>query len=251
VPLPDGQWALGFDCKVMLDLRELWTLRSKLHVAVYQHRTVTNVGHMIGDALLLAEPHFEVDGCGARLRDCIGDEDRFMTLGDWILDAVAASANPALRPAQDILRRLKRRDLYRVLASATLAPLAVLNPTAVKEAVLSEVTDVNHRAALSELLIADIIHMTPAKHAGDDPLANIPFVRTRDAATSVDLQPLKIGGGALRRARWRLGREGCAGRACWSRRALCRTAKKTCWSSWNKPLLCRPSSRPRGEGPKF
>jgi hypothetical protein len=40
VPLPDGQWALGFDCKVMLDLRELWTLRSKLHVAVYQHRTV-------------------------------------------------------------------------------------------------------------------------------------------------------------------------------------------------------------------
>jgi HD superfamily phosphohydrolase len=196
VPLPDGQWALGFDCKVMLDLRELWTLRSKLHVAVYQHRTVKNVGHMIGDALLLAEPHFEVDGRGARLRDCIGDEDRFMTLGDWILDAVAASANPALRPAQDILRRLKRRDLYRVLASATLAPLAVLNPAAVKEAVLSEVTDVSHRAALSELLIADIIHVTPAKHAGDDPLANIPFVRTRDAAKSADLQPLKIGGGA-------------------------------------------------------
>jgi hypothetical protein len=48
----------------------------KLHVAVYQHRTVKNVGHMIGDALLLAEPHFEVDGRGARLRDCIGDEDR-------------------------------------------------------------------------------------------------------------------------------------------------------------------------------
>jgi hypothetical protein len=91
-----------------------------------------------------------------------------MTLGDWILDAVAASANPALRPAQDILRRLRRRDLYRVLASATLAPLAVLNPTAVKEAVLSEVTDAREH----------------------------PFVRTRDAATSVDLQPLKIGGGA-------------------------------------------------------
>jgi hypothetical protein len=239
---------------------------------------------MIGDALLLAEPHFDVDGRGARLRDCIGDEDRFMTLGDWILDAVAASANPALRPAQDILRRLKRRDLYRVLASATLAPLAVLTPAAVKEAVLREVTDVNHRAALSELLIADIIHVTPAKHAGDAPLANIPFVRTRDAATSVDLQPLKIAGGAspprrshpritatapflascVRRGmasseelatvaagRWRLGREGCAGRACWSRRALCHTATKTCWFSWNKPLLCRPSSRPRGERPNF
>jgi hypothetical protein len=55
-----------------------------------------------------------------------------------------------------------------VLATATLAPLAVLNPTTVKEAVLSEVTDAREH----------------------------PFVRTRDAATSVDLQPLKIGGGA-------------------------------------------------------
>jgi hypothetical protein len=88
------------------------------------------------------------------------------------------------------------RDLYRVLASATLAPLAVLNATTVKEAVLSEVTDASHRAALRELLIGDIIHVTPAKHAGDDPLANIPFVLTRDAAKSVGLQPLKIGGGA-------------------------------------------------------
>jgi hypothetical protein len=153
-----------------------------------------------------------------------------------------------------------------VLASATLAPLAVLNATTVKEAVLSEVTDASHRAALSELLIGDIIHVTPAKHAGDDPLANIPFVRTRDAAKSVDLQPLKIeavrrrppcsppqitatapylfpyvrrgmasrnprSSPPLRRSRWRLGREGCAGRACWSRRALLsRTATKTCWS---------------------
>jgi HD superfamily phosphohydrolase len=190
--VPLRQWALGLDCKVMLDLRELWTLRAKLHVAVYRHRTVKNMGHMIGDALLLAEPHLEVDGRGTRLRDC----NRFMTLGDWILDAVAASANPALRPAQDILRSLRRRDLYRVLASAALAPLAVLNATTVKEAVLSEVTDVSHRAALSELLIPDIIHVTPAKHAGDDPLANIPFVRTRDAAKSADLQPLKIGCGA-------------------------------------------------------
>jgi hypothetical protein len=79
--------------------------------------------------------------------------------------------------------------VYRVLASATLAPLAVLTPTAVKGAVLSEVTDVSHRAALSELLVADIIHVTPAKHAGDDPLANIPFVLTRDAAKSAGLQP--------------------------------------------------------------
>jgi hypothetical protein len=103
--------------------------------------------------------------------------------------------------------------------------------------------DVSHRAALSELHIADIIHVTPAKHAGDL-IANIPFVRTRHAAKSVDLQPLKIGGGAsphsvtsanyrdrtvlsscvrrgmvsrsprssppLRRAQWRLGREGYA-----------------------------------------
>jgi hypothetical protein len=86
-----------------------------------------------------------------------------------------------------------------VLASATLAPLAP-NPDG-REGGGVERSDGRQpprrgRQPPSELLIADIIHVTPTKHAGDDPLANIPFVRSRDAAKSVDLQPLKIGGGA-------------------------------------------------------
>ena len=191
----DNSWLLAFDAKVMRDLRELWTLRSKLHVAVYQHATVKNVGHVIGDILQLAEPHFDVDGGGRRLRDCLDDEERFMALGDWILDAIGASANPALQPAKALLLQLRRRELYPTVLTSTVAPNAALALDEIRSGVLAEVANEGDRAALAALLIPDTIHITPARHAGDDPLARVTFVRPKHATSSADLKPLKLRGG--------------------------------------------------------
>jgi len=197
-PGDERSWLLAFDAKVMRDLRELWTLRSKLHVAVYQHATVKNAGHVIGDVLALAEPHFDVDGRGTRLRDCLDDEDRFMALGDWILDAIGASAAPELQPARGLLLQLRQRRLYKRVVASTVAPNAAgITLEAIKSGILAEVANAGQREELSRLLIPDTIHITPAKHAGDDPLARVVFVDAkRDADGPSGLRPLTLRGGA-------------------------------------------------------
>lgn len=115
-----GEWHLGFERKMALSLQELFALRAKLHKSVYQHPVTKSIGHMIGDIMELAEPFFKVDGTH-RLTECVKDEDLFLSLGDWILPAIESQcADPRIIPAQKILARLRRRDIYHKVFSRTL-----------------------------------------------------------------------------------------------------------------------------------
>jgi deoxynucleoside triphosphate triphosphohydrolase SAMHD1 len=113
-----GQWQLAFEQKLALSLREIFTLRAKLHKNVYQHQVTKAIGHMIGDIIHAAAPHFKVGG--HTLMECAVDEALFVKLGDWILEAIEASEDPQLAEAHAILHRLRTRDLYRVAYSSAL-----------------------------------------------------------------------------------------------------------------------------------
>lgn len=114
-----GGWQLGFERKMALSLHELFALRAKLHRSVYQHPVTKAIGHMIGDAMELATPFFKVDGVHT-LIECVQDEDLFLLLGDWILPAMEAQrGNAQLLPAQKILARLRKRDIYHKVFSRT------------------------------------------------------------------------------------------------------------------------------------
>ncbi|KAG5507411.1 hypothetical protein JIQ42_07707 [Leishmania sp. Namibia] len=113
-----GQWQLAFEQKLALSLREIFTLRAKLHKNVYQHQVTKAVGHMIGDTIHAAAPHFRVGG--HTLVECAQDETLFLRLGDWILGAIEASEDPKLAEAHAILRRLRTRDIYRVVYASAL-----------------------------------------------------------------------------------------------------------------------------------
>ncbi|KPA83590.1 hypothetical protein ABB37_01874 [Leptomonas pyrrhocoris] len=113
-----GQWQLAFEQKLALSLREIFTLRAKLHKNVYQHQVTKAIGHMIGDIIHAAAPYFTVGG--HTLVECAQDETLFVKLGDWILEAIEASESPQLAEAQAILHRLRTRDLYRVVYSSAL-----------------------------------------------------------------------------------------------------------------------------------
>ncbi|EPY27763.1 HD phosphohydrolase domain-containing protein [Strigomonas culicis] len=105
-----GQWQMAFEQKLALSLREVFTLRAKLHKNVYQHQVTKAIGHMISDIMHLAVPHFRIGG--HTLVECATDATLFLKLGDWILEAIEASDDPALLPAQALIRRLRGRDIY-------------------------------------------------------------------------------------------------------------------------------------------
>lgn len=114
-----GEWRIGFETKMALSLQELFALRAKLHRSVYQHPVTKAIGHMVGDAMELAAPFFKVDGQHT-LMECAKDEDLFLSLGDWILSAIESQRyNPQLLPAQKILLRLRKRDIYHKVFSRT------------------------------------------------------------------------------------------------------------------------------------
>eukprot|EP00796_Vickermania_ingenoplastis_P001134 gene1134-665_t len=115
----EGCWRLGFETKMAQSLQELFALRAKLHRAVYQHPVTKAIGHMIGDIFKLAAPHYKVDGQHT-LPECLESEDLFLLLGDWILPSIGAQRTAELRPAQDILARLRTRDIYHKSFSRTL-----------------------------------------------------------------------------------------------------------------------------------
>ncbi|TPP43948.1 HD domain family protein [Leishmania donovani] len=57
----EGQWQLAFEQKLALSLREIFTLRAKLHKNVYQHQVTKAIGHMIGDVIHAAAPRMPFD----------------------------------------------------------------------------------------------------------------------------------------------------------------------------------------------
>lgn len=114
----DGQWQLAFEQKLALSLREIFTLRAKLHKNVYQHPVTKAIGHMVGDIMHLAAPVFTVGG--HTFVECAKDEELFLKLGDWIIEAIEAGSDLALRPAQDLIQRLRQRDIYHTVFSTSL-----------------------------------------------------------------------------------------------------------------------------------
>jgi HD superfamily phosphohydrolase len=150
----DGEALLAFEDKMTVTLRDIWGLRAKLHKSVYQHHVVKTVGHMIGDALLLAEPHLTVHG--RRMSECIDSAEHFVHLGDWLVDAVRASDLPAMRPAQAVLLRLQERRLYPIVLSGALQPACRVTDDEVADEVLALVPAADRDAARAAIIVETV-----------------------------------------------------------------------------------------------
>ena len=107
----DSDSTIAFQKKMVVTLRDFFSLRSRLHRHVYQHKVVKAVGHMIGDVLGLAGSA----GFPLLQASVVTDVDQFTATGDWILDAINASTDSAMIPAKNTLYRLRRRNLYPIL----------------------------------------------------------------------------------------------------------------------------------------
>ena len=105
--------------KVYEDIYNVFQTRYRLHTTVYRHPVVVAIHHMVSDVLSLS---------GLPLRDSIKDMDTFCRFDDTILD-VRHSRDKAMRPAQELLRRIDERDLYKVVDTSKRSKPWSINPT--------------------------------------------------------------------------------------------------------------------------
>lgn len=89
-------------------LYELCTLRFSNHKRIYSHKTARAIEYMLIDALKSAEPVMKI-ACW------IENPRKYVHLTDNIRCRIEEMDDPELRPAQDILERIHKRDLYKIV----------------------------------------------------------------------------------------------------------------------------------------
>ncbi|KAJ3285802.1 SAM domain and HD [Rhizoclosmatium sp. JEL0117] len=89
-----------------LNLCQLFSTRFNLFKQVYTHKVGKSIELMLIDALCLADEHL-------RIGDAIESEEQYTHLTDAILKEIERSRAPELKPSQDVLKRIRLRDLYR------------------------------------------------------------------------------------------------------------------------------------------
>jgi HD superfamily phosphohydrolase len=191
----DGEWQICFEEKMALSLGDIFSLRAKLHKYAYQHRVSKIVDNMLRDALRAAEPYFRVRGTGGAMRtftECVDDVEAFILLGDWIINAIAASDDPRLVPAQRILARLHSRDLYTVAGTAQYKSLKTPKPLAIADAIISAV-EPEQRAAVRQALIVEYVVITYGSSDStgepDDPVNHVTFYNPKRGGVAGRLDP--------------------------------------------------------------
>ncbi|KAI8899413.1 hypothetical protein BC833DRAFT_585820 [Globomyces pollinis-pini] len=97
-----------FNQKEAYNLYEVFHCRFSLFKQVYTHRVSTAIEYMIKDIFLLADPHLKIS-------QNIHDMSQYVFLDDSILLAIERSQKIQLKPARDLLKRLRKRDLYKFI----------------------------------------------------------------------------------------------------------------------------------------
>ncbi len=106
--------------KVYEDIYNVFQTRYRLHTTVYRHPVVVAIHHMVADVLKLS---------GLPLAESITDMATFCRFDDSILDTIRHSSDKGMRPAQELLRRIDERQLYKVVDTCKRSKPWVKNPS--------------------------------------------------------------------------------------------------------------------------
>ncbi|EFC37169.1 predicted protein [Naegleria gruberi] len=95
-----------FSSKEVYNLYEMFHTRYNLHKQVYTHRVGKSVEYMITDALVEADPYLKIS-------EMINHPEQYVHLSDSILYRIESSDAPELEKSRQLLKRIKRRQLYK------------------------------------------------------------------------------------------------------------------------------------------
>jgi HD superfamily phosphohydrolase len=138
-----------YHAKEVYNLYEMFHTRYSLHKQIYSHRVVKAIEYMICDVLLLADRHLGFS-------ECVRDPSRFLGLTDCILKDIEFSKDPALRPAQELLSRLRRRDLYKFVDEIIVPPELVAEFPKITEQEISTHQGIGNVLRPEDLLVQNL-----------------------------------------------------------------------------------------------
>ena len=112
----------------MPTVREFFRERFQHHLTIYRHPTTQACSFMICDILLLADPYLMLSTENELSEQPVDNDDilhlpisraninpnSYWKLDDSILDLIHKSSDPNLRPARQLINRMKSRKLYRL-----------------------------------------------------------------------------------------------------------------------------------------
>ena len=96
-----------FKASEVYNVYRLFDMRANMHHVVYTHKKAKAVEYMIVDAMVEADI-----GWNSRISHAIRDPREFVKLDDTIVKQIEFSNEPELQKARDIIKRLRKRDLY-------------------------------------------------------------------------------------------------------------------------------------------
>lgn len=97
-----------YPIKEAYNIYEVFHTRYRLHKEIYTHPVVQQIEYMILDILNSADNVLNI-------RKDIDNYDKFIKLTDNIIEIIDFSNDPLLETSQKIIKRLKKRDLYKFI----------------------------------------------------------------------------------------------------------------------------------------
>jgi HD superfamily phosphohydrolase len=152
--------------KEAYNLYEMFHTRYSLHKMIYTHRASKAVEYMITDVLLAADPVLKIS-------ESIFDPELYVNMTDCILRQIEYSRDQALAPAQDILKRLRKRDLYGFVDEILIYPSFTSKVT---EAEIVNFQDGNSNLQPEDIIIHDMKINYAMKEK--DPVSHVKFYQS-------------------------------------------------------------------------
>jgi HD superfamily phosphohydrolase len=135
-----------FPAKEAFNLYELFHTRYSLFKQVYQHNVGKAIDFMICDALLEADPVMKIS-------DAVFDPEEYIRLTDCVLKDIEVSRDPALSKAQAIIRRLRKRELYKLVDTILLPKQVEANMRKLTAEVLLSFAPAGCQLTVSDLIV--------------------------------------------------------------------------------------------------
>eukprot|EP00586_Coscinodiscus_wailesii_P019110 CAMPEP_0172516306 /NCGR_PEP_ID=MMETSP1066-20121228/275182_1 /TAXON_ID=671091 /ORGANISM="Coscinodiscus wailesii, Strain CCMP2513" /LENGTH=574 /DNA_ID=CAMNT_0013297727 /DNA_START=414 /DNA_END=2138 /DNA_ORIENTATION=+ len=110
---------IAYPEKLVNKAMEFFKTRFSLHAKVYTHKTSKATELMVRDIFTLADPYVEIPVEDAnekrtvKISQAIHDPKAYVNLQDSIIDHIYLLRRKELEPAQELIRRLKARRLYK------------------------------------------------------------------------------------------------------------------------------------------
>lgn len=166
----------------------LFHSRASMHQSVYTHKKAKAVEYMVVDALVEADAAWN-----GRISNSIWDVHDFIKMDDTILKQIEFCDDPALAQARDIIRRIRRRELYRFVNEYTVPEEQVVSfkPVEAKDITACQGSNRVPGGLKPDDMIVQNLKIDYGKgHL--DPVNNVRFFHYWDDETSVKIEKEQI-----------------------------------------------------------